>query len=895
MTYNAQNESGNSTPRPREVPDRNVSRKLLNERFFTHLYRKLTLIEAPAGYGKTTLMLEWFSRLTHSGEFAVWVQAGTDAVHSLAIDEQVINALSANLQSHDYAQAEDVRYLNAEVATTLPSILELLTLAQKRTLLFFDDVHECNSAEINFINDLILKTDNNVHIVIGTRETLGIPLTKLRLDQGITDYGVDDLRLNRSEVTTMLGDAASEQMINTFFEYSEGWVAALQLLCQASDNSYPLDLDTGNGFAGQVGIAQYLNEHFFQQLSEDQQAFLIETAHLSTIDGDLADYVRKSKGSWDMLASLANAHSLVFEVPGSVPGFRYHQLMRDFLRKLQIKLGENRVRQLNLRTAEWCFENTALVSAIRYALTAKDLNRATEMLLQAGGVRIGMMQGAPRLKVCLDLIPIHLVHQTPRLLLARSYLLLKTSRLDDAIMYLEEARQMADPTDEETQRELVMVEAHQYVYEDQHLTAVQLASLEHTVRTTPVTDAVMRGLLTNFLCMFHTQAGNLKEAREFGDTAMAIYNDLKAVHLQFFMHLHLSVIDLDCGDYSAAYSKRKKALELSQGNFRHDPALCALSDIYFSEIAYEKGETSGLESRVTKALSQASKAEGWSEAYLSGYETCLNVSFADGGFDAAIGHIAEAEATVTLRSSRRFERHLRILELELALDNNNNLETDRLASQITSILEVREDGDRMRWRGGILARLALARASESAGNSNRALKLLRDIVEECQERGLKRYLLRAEILKVIFLSNIADWAAADQSLKSVLKLAQPEFPGAFVRHAESFAQAARDCVHNRGLTSYTQAEMSMLADILWRCTGHQSNGTHTLLAEMLTTREFSVLKSIAQGNANKVIAREFDLSEATVKFHVKNIFTKLGVNSRKLVAEIAQAHGVNAK
>jgi len=152
--------------------------------------------------------------------------------------------------------------------------------------------------------------------------------------------------------------------------------------------------------------------------------------------------------------------------------------------------------------------------------------------------------------------------------------------------------------------------------------------------------------------------------------------------------------------------------------------------------------------------------------------------------------------------------------------------------------------------------------------------------------------MRAGVLQVIIAAQAENWAIADQSLRLTLSLAQTDFPGAFIRHAEAFSQAARDCVHNNGLAAYSRDETRKLAKILWACAGHDPKDTHTLLEEMLTAREFGVLELIARGDANKVIARKLDLSEATVKFHVKNIFVKLGVNSRKLAAEIAVSHGV---
>ncbi len=888
MTSDLKNESGKSVGQQGNAFDGTVVRSLLDERFFNNLNRKLTLIEAPAGYGKTTLMQQWFSQAQQANHAAIWVQVGAESVQSLAIEENLVLALAPLIGG----QSEQTTAVKIEGTATLASILGLMASIEERILLFFDDVHDCTPAESELIHRLMLQSGDNVHIVIGTRETLGIPLTKLRLDRKITDFGVEDLRLSRAEVAALFSNTATDSTIDSFLEYSEGWIAALQLMRQANETTRPLDLDLRKGLGGQEGIAQYLNEHFFDQLSSSQQAFLIDTSHLNTIDGDLADYIRQDTGSWDMLANLAGTHSLVFEVPGPTPGFRYHQLLRDFLLKRQATLGENVVRTLNLRAADWCFEHAGLTSAVRHALAALAPAKAVEMILQAGGVRIGMTHGAPRLAACLDQIPIRLIHQSPRLLIARGYLMLKQGRLNEAVLYLDEARQTIDASDEEAHRELVMVEAHQRLYEDRHLTTQQLAALEYTAKQTPVADTIMRGLFANFLCVFHIQAGNLDKAREFGEAAMAITTDLKVVHLQFFMHLHLSSIELDRGNYAAALEGRQRALDLWQKNFRHDLAMRALSDIYSCEISYESGDTTGVEQTLASALEQSSKAEGWSEAYLSGYETCLNVSFADRGYDAAIGHIAEAEATVARRSSRRFARHLRILELELALDAQNEPEIERLTSQLRSILKTRQAEDRLRWRGSILARLALARSDARMGSTDQALVLLDEVVHECHPLKLNRFRMRAGVLQVIIAAQAENWAIADQSLRLTLSLAQTDFPGAFIRHAEAFSQAARDCVHNNGLAAYSRDETRKLAKILWACAGHDPKDTHTLLEEMLTAREFGVLELIARGDANKVIARKLDLSEATVKFHVKNIFVKLGVNSRKLAAEIAVSHGV---
>ena len=862
------------------------------------LDRKLTLVEAPAGYGKTTLMQDWAAHLAQTDARVVWIQIGADEVQTLSLEEQILVSLSqagqflsdASGTGPDIGQDTGPGAVDVAGTATLSAILSMLADGEE-TFLFFDDVHECIEGEEDFIHRMMLQSGDRVHIVMGTRETLGIPLTKMRLAGQVADFGIEDLRLNRDEVSSLLGQTVPDDAIDTLFEVTEGWIAALRLLQQASDLGPSLGVDFRDSPSGQAGIAQYLNEHFFDRLTEEQQRFLVETAHLGTINGDLADHVRQADGSWRLLTELSGKHSLVFAVSGAVPGFRYHQLLRDFLLKRQIELGERRVRELNLRTAEWCFTNDRLTSAVRHALEARNPDRAVEMILQAGGVQIGMRQGAPRLAACLDQIPMHLVHATPRLTIARAYLLLKNGRVEEAARYLDEVRPRIDQADEDTRRELVLVEAHNRIYEDQHLTEAQLAALEHTARITPVSDELMRGIFANFLCHFQIQAGNLAMAREYGENAMTIYSDLKIAHLQFFMHLHLSVVDLDSGEFAAAFDRRRKALDLARNQFRHDPAICALAEIYYSEIAFEMGDTSGLEDRLSGALEQASRAEGWSEAYLAGYETCLIVSFLHSGFDAAVGHFAEADATATRRASRRFARQMRILELELALDAGHEADSRRLSTQVGAMLKVQDHENKLRWRGRILARLALARSHAALGDTGMALRLLAKVAEDCQALGLLRYLQRTETLRVIVAAQAENWSQANSALKALLHLVKPQYPGALVRHATAFAEAARACVHNTGLAAYSHHETGKLAKLLWVCSGHAADEAQSLLTELLTEREFAVIRLLARGDANKVIARELDLSEATVKFHVKNIFAKLGVNSRKLAAEIALTHG----
>lgn len=874
-----------------------ISRPPLMRRFLAQQSRKLTLVEAPAGYGKTTLMKSWMQQLEAMGTAAAWVSFSTDDGETHNLFEGLLTHLTGDDRSGPINKGPPMASKAAGLDTEAARVIfKILNDTDRKSCIFIDDFHEADALDADFISRLIQRCGERLHIVLGTREAPDFPLAKLRIDNQVSDFGLDDLKFDRSETIELLSGVVSDDLIQTYFEYSEGWVAALQLLRQSAWSSEPIDLHNRGAFAQHSDIANYLNEQFFLQLSDDQRSFLLDTAHLKSVNGDLTDYIRRRTDSWHILSGLSESHSLVFEHPGHRGlWYRYHQLLRDFLIKKQSLLGKATLSKLHIRAAEWLYQNNRLVSAIRHANLAGSPESGAQMILDAGGLQIGIREGSLRLGACMEQIPLRLVNNSPRLSIARAYLLLKGARIQEAILHISEVRENADPADEALTRELVMVEAHLRLYEDRHLSRAQLAALEHTAKTTPVKYQLLRGVLFNFLCVFFLQSGQLKKAWMAGESAMALYKDLDAVHLQFFMYLHLSVIDLDLGRYSSALAARKTACDVTREHFSFDPALLALADIFYSEIALERNDVEGLESRVSVALEQADRSEAWSEAFLAGYQTCLALCFRRGDDRAAVEYVSRAETMIARRGMLRFSRQIKMLQLELAVRSEQETEARRLASGVRAMLAEKDQDKNLRWRGNILARLALARFEARYGATDEALRIIEYVEQECESGALARYLLRARILKVIVAAEADDRDNASASLKSALGLVKNyQFVGAFLNEGDAFADAARQTVRQTGVTGYSKDELAFLTTILWTHANDAEAAEATILIEILTERELDVLRQLAEGHSNKVIARHFSLSEPTVKFHVKNIFCKLGVNSRKMAANLAIDHGLGA-
>ena len=874
--------------------DRNLPRVNLLKKFQENLDRRLIIIEAPAGYGKSTLIQEWINYLESIDQSTVLIQAGLFASPPFSFQEQIFLNIKEKLSDFSKTNENISRKIEIERTSLISPILKILNNYSNNIFIFIDDMHECNLTEINFFQQLFYNTSEKVHFIVGTREPLPISITKLRVNQSVFDIGIDDLRLSRAEVKNYLQNSSLSDNIDYMYEYTEGWIIALKLLKNSNISNLPLNLEKLGIKTRQSEISRYLNEHFFDRLEPKLQTFLIETAHLGTLNGDIANQIRSADDSWQILADLTKKHSLIFELAGAEISYRYHQLLREYLTHRQQSLGSKKLIDIYRKTSEWYFSKNWISLAIKYSLLANDSSRAIEILENAGCVRIGMEKGAPQLAECLEQFPFNIIHSTPRLIIAKAYLLLKNARFDEAKLYLKEAKNIIEPNDKKTWQELIMVEAHLRTYEDQDLSEAQLAALEFTSNEIPINDGMMRGLFSNFLCYFNLKFGNLDKAQKYGEAALANFLDLKLLHLQFFMYLHLSMIDLDRGNYAEAKQKRQLAVDLAYNHFSHDYALCALADIYMCEIQFEIKNFDGIEIKLTRALDLASKAEGWNEAFLSGYETCIKLCFLQRGYEAATNLFNEAETNALRRSSIRLHKNLRILELELAIDANKKSDIDRLLIQISTMLNQSGVEEQLTWRERILAQLAVARAYVYNDNLGMPDEILNEALSYCIRFNLRRYILRIYVLKLIIAEKSSDWDFAYKSIKSLIHYSSKDFIGAMLRHASEFTSSIQICLRNIGIGKFSPDETNRLSQILWLCSGSDINAQSDILNQILTTKENTVIRLIAQGKSNKVIAKEMDLSDATVKFHLKNIFMKLGVRSRRLVAEIARMHSVSA-
>ena len=438
--------------RPFQTRPNLVARPRLIAKLEPEAGRKLMLISAPAGFGKTTLLGEWAA--SRSDEQCVaWV----------SLDEgdndpaRFLSYLVAALQTVEEEIGEGV--LSSLRAPGSPPI-EALTGALLNELADFpgtlaivlDDYHLIDSDQVHgMVAFLLERLPSNVHLLIASRIDPPLPLARLRARGQITEINATDLFFTREEAVTFLKETMglnlSEEDVAALEERTEGWIAGLQLaaLSMRDREDVPGFVRAFSG--SHCDVLDFLSEEVLERQSEQMRAFLLETSILQRLTEELCDAVTDRDDGQEALERLERENLFVVPLDDERRWYRYHHLFADVLRGLLEQERSEEVKELHLRAASWYERNGWASEAVEHALAAGDAGRAarlveyyTQALLQRGeGVTVDRWLSA---------LPAGLLRSRPRLSLARAILALISGRADEVEPLLTDAERALATVDQ---------------------------------------------------------------------------------------------------------------------------------------------------------------------------------------------------------------------------------------------------------------------------------------------------------------------------------------------------------------------------------------------------------------------------------------------------------------
>jgi len=417
-----------------------VPRPHLIERLNAGLHRKLTLISAPAGFGKTTLLSEWVS------DFRLWTAdfgLGANGAQIRDPKSEIRNRVAwVSLDEGDNDPARFLSYFVAALQTIEanigegilsalqspqpPSMEELLTALINQVsaipdqfTLVLDDYHLITAQPIHDVLTFLLDhLPGDMHLVIATRADPPLPIARLRGRGQLTELRQADLRFTADEVTEFLnqimGLGLSADDVAALAFRTEGWIAGLQMVAVSMQGREDISGFIAEFTGSQHYILDYLIEEVLQRQPEGVQSFLLQTSILERMSGPLCDAVTGTGNSHAMLEHLEHANLFVFPLDDNQNWYRYHILFADLLRHRLLEVQPDLVPTLHRRASEWYERNGQVAEAIDHAMSARDFERAA-CLVELAAEQTMMRSEVATFLSWVEALPDEVVHARPLL------------------------------------------------------------------------------------------------------------------------------------------------------------------------------------------------------------------------------------------------------------------------------------------------------------------------------------------------------------------------------------------------------------------------------------------------------------------------------------------------
>ncbi len=888
-------------PLPR--PDQ-ISRTRLHEQLSEGLHRKLTLISAPAGFGKTTLISGWIAELhsrTKSGEFqhpVAWVSLDardSDPTRFLTYVVAALQTVDPGLGGDALDRLHSPQPLPLEPMLT--RLLNQIANLAGQVILVLDDFHLAGGAPIyDSLAYLLEHLPPQMHLILITREDPPLSLARYRARSQLTEVRADDLRFTPAEAADFLGQSMglslTEAEIAALEQRTEGWIAGLQLAALSMQGRTDIASFIQAFTGSHRFLLDYLIDEVLNHQTESVRDFLLQTSILERLCGPLCDAVCGCQDGQAVLASLERGNLFVVPLDDERRWYRYHHLFAEVLQVHLLGEQPDQVPALHRRASTWYEQSHLPANAIYHALAAQDFEGAARLIELAWPAIFNGFQPATWLGWVKEL-PEEIVRLRPVLSVGYAWTLLDCGELQGVEERLRDAERWLDEAAELATAETQMVVVNQEEFQSLPSTiAMGRAYLAHAIGDEDATakharkaldilppeEYYWRGIAAMFLGLAHQNSGDLEAAYQYFAGSVASLHKAGHIHFQLVGIVALADILVTQGRLREAVRTYKRALQFVEAQGTHARQDAACLHVGLGELTFEQGDWALAEAYLQNGKQLAEDPLPPAiEARLCTTEA--RIKAAEGHLDDALELLNQAEQ-LSDRPQRADLRPLAGLRTRIWLRQG------RLAEAVTWVRERGLSTDeecsyRTEFDALTLARVRIAEYESDGAEQamGEALDLLARLLHDAEAGGRV-----GSVIEILVTQALAHHAqngipAATQALMRALTLAQPQgYVRLFADEGLPIQALLAECLTRGADPVYVT---QLLAAIAQTTEGASTApGANQLLVEPLSKRELEVLRLLDAGYTNQAVADELVIAVSTVKKHVNNIFGKLGVASR---------------
>jgi LuxR family maltose regulon positive regulatory protein len=908
-----------------------VHRSRLIERINEGLQRRpsVTLISAPAGFGKTTLVSEWVRQTDLPITWLSLDERDNDPIHFL---NYFVTSLQQIVSEIDQVAQDMLQTSPAPPPETLMTILINQIDASPidvQYIFVLDDYHLIHNPIIHHALTFLLDhLPPQLHLVITTRVDPPLPLARLRARGQLVELRAQDLRFTVDETATFLnqvmGLRLSAEDIAALEARTEGWIAGLQLAALSMQGRATERVaDFIAAFSGSHRhVIDYLAEEVMAQQSDDIHDFLCQTSILNQLTPPLCNAVTGRRDSEVILTQLEQANLFLILLDDQRNWYRYHHLFADFLRSHLNQDLPDQVPELHRRASEWYEQQGLSTAAIEHALSAKDFKRAAHLIEEAADTTL-IRSEVTTLQGWIEALPDDVIRVRPLLCVYHAWaLVLNGSPLEVAESRLQDALK-ADTAGSVT--------GEMFAFR------VWLAALQGDTRHTlelsgqalellPEKSLFLRGIVTASLGLVYIWSGDVEAASRAFAEAVRVGQQTGNLIITGLAQCCLALLAMIQGQLHKTKTLLEQALASAvDGQGRRRP-IAGVALIGLGWLLLEWNDLEGATRQLIEGIELTKK---WSEiGALPGYIGLALARQAQGDIEGANEAIQTAQElaikfdAIELDDFMVAAYQVRLwvaqgnLEAALRWAEERGLTPGPALSEVEGEAEGLDRGtDLSDLEKEInkasspflraLEYMGLARLYIAQGRSKDALAILKPLFQTAKTAGWIWYVIEILILQALAYQHQGDTAQALTALEQALSLAEPEgCVHVFINEGASMSKLLRQAAAQGIAVDYARRLLAAFSDLRLtigdlrqdsQIVNHklalsEAKGSEIVnLIEPLSERELEVLRLIAAGLSNREIAEELVVAVSTIKTHVNNIYRKLDVSSRTQAIALARA------
>lgn len=870
-----------------------IRRDPLLERLDGALSHRLTLVHAPAGYGKTNLLAQWRASLSPADVQVGWLTLEKDDRDL----KRLVRYLLLAIDGVERAGDRNPHPGDIPPRAALSAIVNALGRDRRPFVLILDDLHHAESDEVTaFLQSLIRMAPPACHFVFASRDYPWLGQSVLAAEEQFLEITAGELRFSATEAGSLLarGDAAlGTEEIGRILDRTEGWPIAVQLASLSLKRGVGQEQVIDRFSGSSTDLARYLSEHVLMTLPEETREIVIRTALLDRLTGGLVDLLCDRQDGWLVLEKLEQQGVFLSAVTAERSEYRYHQLFAEYVRDRFERSDRAHFATLQRRIAHWFAERGMVSDAINHAILAADNDLLAGIVEQAGGWRLipQGLQGV--IERGLSKLPGELIRSRPRLVLANVYLQLKLGELGVARVEFDRLIESADEGDlsADLRTEIRVVGDTLSDYENQPVTLDDLLQREALLRKLPANDHLVLANISETLGAKYFEGGWLERALQPTLAAREHYQAMGSLYSDLFTRFLEARIKRAQGRSKEAGTILQAAWDNIVANFGERSDLAANCAAFQAELLYEQERIAEARGLLDWALPHMEHSDGWVDVYAAAYFTMARSLAADGSFEEAWAVIARAQRTAIRRRLRQLELLAGLCELELRIAHGASLEdASRIAGDmgLDDLADMISDNAPHYRPVAVAASLCRVKLHLLGGEFGGALAELAPLRAHADQRGAGRLLIDINILSAFALKGLGAAEEARSSFDDAVGIAM--FQG-IVRPFVDARQFVQPCLGDAmaGDTQVDRFRDQFLKSLTKSLTACRNSAT---LQGMFSEAEAEVLHYLSQGHSNKEIARLIGMSPDTVKYRLKSLFKKIGVSKRRDAVRISAERGL---